>query len=202
MNPISRENQNGQEISGEKWMDATGFEDVIEVSNMGRIRSKVRIISFSDGKPPRTIGGKILAQQSDSCGYLRARISAYGTKATIKVHRIVASAFVKNEHEKPQVNHKDGNKQNNASSNLEWVTNSENQFHANESGLRSSPKGCASPRYKGDIYVFNSEGIHVATIKTRDEMRNMGFDYRLVSACVLGKRNEHKGHAFKRIGNS
>lgn len=201
MNPIPHENPNSQEINNEKWMDAPGFEDVIEVSNIGRIRSKVRIISFSDGKPPRNIGGKILAQQADSCGYLRARISVCSTKATIKVHRIVAAAFVENEHGKPQVNHKDGNKQNNASSNLEWATNSENQFHSNKAGLRSSPKGRASPRYKGDIYVFNSSWIHVATIKTREDMKAMGFDYRLASACVLGKRNEHKGHTFKRSVN-
>jgi len=54
---------------------------------------------------------------------------------TYALHRLIAKAFLENPENKEQVNHKDGNKLNNALSNLEWVTNKENQIHKFESGL-------------------------------------------------------------------
>lgn len=63
-------------------------------------------------------------------GYLRVDLfDEYGKRKHHKVHRLVAKAFIKNPDGKPQVNHKDGNKQNNSVTNLEWVTNRENVDH-------------------------------------------------------------------------
>lgn len=52
------------------------------------------------------------------------------------VHRIVGKAFIGNDQQKPQINHKDGQKDNNRIDNLEWVTEKENTAHAYETGLR------------------------------------------------------------------
>jgi hypothetical protein len=49
-----------------------------------------------------------------------------------KIHRLVAEAFIPNPDGKPQINHIDGNNQNNSISNLEWVTNEENAYKAKE----------------------------------------------------------------------
>lgn len=63
-------------------------------------------------------------------GYLKVDLHKDGKRTHKKVHRLVAEAFVPNPANKPQVNHKDGNKQNNSYTNLEWVTNQENVIHA------------------------------------------------------------------------
>lgn len=64
-----------------------------------------------------------------------------GSIKRMPAHRIIASAFIPNPQNKPQVNHKDGVSDNNCVSNLEWVTASENQNHALLIGLAKGRKG-------------------------------------------------------------
>ena len=54
------------------------------------------------------------------------------------VHRLVAQAYIPNPDNKPEVNHKDGNKENNYLNNLEWATSSENRYHGYKIGLHGS----------------------------------------------------------------
>lgn len=84
-------------------------------------------------------------------GYLRAVISGHDAY----IHRLVAEAFCDNPRGCSEVNHKDGNKQNNNASNLEWCTRSENNRHAFQTGLRDyaelsemAKKGNATRRKK------------------------------------------------------
>jgi hypothetical protein len=64
------------------------------------------------------------------------RVELYGVKRKIFfVHRLVAETYLPNPENKPQVNHMDGNKDNNMLCNLEWNTASENNMHAYEIGL-------------------------------------------------------------------
>ena len=62
-------------------------------------------------------------------GYRTVLIRDNGKERTVFVHRLVALAFVPNPQNKPQINHKDGNKLNNRPENLEWCTNAENAWH-------------------------------------------------------------------------
>lgn len=63
-------------------------------------------------------------------GYVLAHIVENGEKKWKLVHRLVATLFIPNPDQKPQVNHIDGDKTNNNVNNLEWVTNVENRQHA------------------------------------------------------------------------
>ena len=87
--------------------------------------------------------GKELKVYSDDEGYLRCSLSANGTAKLVLVHRLVASAFIPNPDNKPQVNHIDGNTANNNVTNLEWVTQTENMNHAKDHGLWD-PKKCGN----------------------------------------------------------
>lgn len=123
------------DLPGEIWKDISGYEGEYKVSNFGRVKSMRREMHYINryGKQTSTFTKeKILSPSqtgqgwSKNCGYLS--VSLYDKK--LAVHRLVAEAFIPNPDKKPQVNHKDGNKQNNTVSNLEWVSERENSLHS------------------------------------------------------------------------
>lgn len=79
---------------------------------------------------------KKLKPQNNGNGYLKVTLSIDGGQIQRYVHRLVAECFLLNK--SLQVNHKDGNKENNNIENLEWCTNSENQIHAHKTGLKKN----------------------------------------------------------------
>jgi NUMOD4 motif/HNH endonuclease len=99
----------------EIWKSIDGLN--YEVSNCGRVRNKetkrIRKLEVHDRK------------------YLRVKLN----KKAYKVHRLVGLLFIPNPDDKPELNHKDGNKLNNSVDNLEWVTPKENTKHALKTGL-------------------------------------------------------------------
>jgi hypothetical protein len=80
--------------------------------------------------------GRVLAVQKSNVGYFRVELWDNGRGKKHSIHRLLAEAFIPNPDNKPHVNHIDGDKANNALSNLEWVTQSENQKHAYKLGLQ------------------------------------------------------------------
>jgi len=105
------------------------------------------------------------------------------------IHRLVAEAFIPNPENKPQVNHIDGNKQNNFVTNLEWVTPKENTQHALAEKLLNPPIGerCGSSKYKEsqvlEVIKLLSEG------KPNCEVAKLtGIDDRAVSNIRNKKR--------------
>ena len=93
----------------EEWRDIKGYEGLYQVSNLGRVRS------FYNNK------GKILKGTPDKDGYLRVALYKNGPKK-YGIHQLVAKMFIPNPNNLPAINHKDENKQNNTTENLEWCT--------------------------------------------------------------------------------
>ena len=101
----------------EVWKDIEGYYGKYQVSSWGRVRNAET--------------GHVLKPYKNSNGYLKVGLSV-GKRTTDKhrINRLVAKAFIENPYNLPQVNHKDGNKENNSVTNLEWTTNEINLKHA------------------------------------------------------------------------
>lgn len=113
------------------------------MSSIGRIKRHERI-SFSDTRGwHRPIKMKILKLKPNRRGYIRVHLSIKNIKFQVSAHRLVALSFIPNPDNKPHINHKNGVKDDNRIENLEWVTCSENNFHAHRTGLapKKRPNG-------------------------------------------------------------
>ena len=121
-----------------EWKPIEGYEGLYEVSNLGNIKS----LNYN-----KTGEKRILKPCKTRIGYLQVHLYKNSKIYTKLVHRLVAETFIPNPENKPQVNHIDGNKQNNAISNLEWCTPKENQQHAWNTELHKPLKGEKNPMY-------------------------------------------------------
>lgn len=104
------EEENKESIITEEWRPVVGAEEDYIVSNLGNVAS----LNYNHTGECR------LLKQNLSRGYQRVAIVKNGKYLSVKVHRLVAEAFIPNPEGLPQVNHKDEDKTNNAVWNLEW----------------------------------------------------------------------------------
>ena len=89
----------------------------------------------SEGRVRNDETNKMKSMDATSDGYHKVDLYSNGKRTSVRVHRLVAEAFIPNPNELPQINHIDGNKENNNVKNLEWVNNSQNMIHAYRTGL-------------------------------------------------------------------
>lgn len=133
----------------EVWKPIPGLGDKYEVSNHGRVRTlpyRARFVHWRTGAECfRQTKEKILAQQIQNCGYPIVHLWHEDKRTALTVHRLVAAAFCEGFFLGANVNHKDGVKTNNHWSNLEWLTCSENHYHAVEKRLKLSAVPVVDP---------------------------------------------------------
>lgn len=111
----------------EIWKPVVGFEGYYEVSNLGRVRSVDRIITYSTGvKTPYK--GKVISSIVTQA-YLQVNLQVNQRRKMAYVHRLVAEAFIPNPDSKKHVDHINGDKLDNRVENLRWATPRENQYN-------------------------------------------------------------------------
>ena len=101
----------------EEWRDIKYYNGKYQISNKGRVRNNK---------------GKILKPLKRGKGYQGINLSMNGYQTFLYIHRLVAIHFIDNPENKPEVNHKDYNRQNNIVENLEWVTHRENSLYSRD----------------------------------------------------------------------
>ena len=106
----------------EVWKDIKGYEGIYQISSCGRVRS----LHYKKNK--------ILKLTQDKYGYYQINLCKNNKVKNLKVHRLVAEAFIDNPNNYPEVNHKDENKTNNKIDNLEWCTH----YYNNNYGTRNN----------------------------------------------------------------
>lgn len=146
----------------EIWKDVSGYEGFYQVSNLGRVRSLDRSIKQFYGH--RNIAGNIIKGHPNHQGYLLVNFCVKQKNKRHQVHRLVAKAFIPNPDSKPNVNHIDGNNQNNALSNLEWCTQKENIAHSFKIG-RSKMIG--KTHYRARLTPDNVRDIRISNLKAQ-----------------------------------
>lgn len=159
----------------EIWKDIDGTEGAYQISNIGRVRS------FHVSPV-----GKIRKPRLDKDGYLIIDLGRKGNQSTHKIHRLVASAFIPNPEGLPQVNHKNGRRDDPREENLEWATYSSNHLHAyrvlwRKSSLPSRP--VIAEKEGGEGFWFPS----IVDAERCGARRNGIYE------CLTGRQVHHHG---------
>jgi hypothetical protein len=122
----------------EIWKDIVGYEGLYQVSNMGRVKSLARYKrngTKKNGEPMMyLLNEEIKVLQIDKAGYQNVYLWKDNKMKFVKVHRLVAQAFIPNPNNYPLVMHMDNNPTNNLPSNLQWGTQKHNMQHASQCG--------------------------------------------------------------------
>jgi uncharacterized protein YerC len=142
----------------EIWRNIYFYTSLYKVSTFGRIIGPT---------------GKFLNGTVNKGGYRVICLKCFEFSKTKTLHRIIAEEFLSNPDNKPEINHKDGNKLNNSVDNLEWATRSENYLHAIRQNLRVPSSEIISLELKNSIWEMFENGA-----KHREIMEKYGISRR------------------------
>lgn len=162
----------------EEWRPVVGYEGRYEVSSLGRIR-RVKIIVPSMKKH----------------GYMQVSlVDGDGVRKSLRLHRIVAEAFLPNPEGKPQVNHKDEDPENNRADNLEWATAEENTNYGSRTARAAAKNGSKTPIIQIDPKTLEAVAEYPGQSAAA---RATGISLASINACLRGKQRRAGGYLWR-----
>jgi hypothetical protein len=180
----------------EIWKAIEGYEGLYEVSNLGRVRSFDRLI---ERPHPRNTSmtmtyrkkGRILKMKINPSGYLYVDLWKDKKPHTVVVHRLVATAFIPNLENLPEVNHIDEDKTNPVVTNLEWVTHSGNMRHGT-CGERMGRK-----HWKAIVQMTMDGKFAKRWDCAQHASEELGLQHSAIISVCRGKANSHGGFRWR-----
>lgn len=173
----------------EKWKDIQGYENLYQISNMGRIKSL-------------WFGKEKIMKQLIRNGYCYVDLCKDKIKKHYNIHRLVAQTFIPNPQNYPQVNHKDEVKTNNCISNLEWVTQKYNMNYGTRNERASKAisiahkgkkrtqehKNNIGKSHQKPIVQIDKSGLIVGVYDSVKEVSEvLGINRGNISNCLKGR---------------
>lgn len=186
----------------EQWENVPGYENLYSLSNYGRLKHLPYSL-YGLNKERVDIGEKIRKPNLMRTGYYAYELWKENKRKVYLLHRLLAIIFVPNPLMLPQINHIDGNKQNDNLSNLEWCTPRENTIHAiNVLGVanrRNYKYGKEHYRSKPVCAVNEFGEIIMQFDCMQDAYRQTGIRESGISSCVRGKQKTAGGFIWRTI---
>lgn len=175
------------DLDGEVWKWIPNYEGLYQISSFGRVKSfqnkQVKI-----NKPNLSVHG-----------YLQAALRKDNRYNYFLVSRLVATCFIPNPKNLPQVDHADAHKFNNHISNLEWVTGFENQRRAVITGAKPSGENSHKAKLTNEQVIYIRENHDGFLLKQLAEKFNVTET--TISEIQLGKTFKSTGGNVRKAKN-
>lgn len=169
----------------EIWKDVKGFEGKYKISNLGRVMS----LNYKNtGKTG------FIKPVKNKDGYLIVKIFS-DKRYTKSIHRLVGEAFI--EKPKLEINHLNGNKEDNSIDNLEWCTHAENERYSWKT-LGKKRNGENKREYRKAIIQYDLNNNYIKKWTCMSEAaRTLGIRISKISDCCRGTRNKTGGYKWR-----
>lgn len=160
--------------------DIPGFGRKYVASEEGKLFKRVKNDSF------------IPIREYNNKGYLVSTLWFEGTIKNVSIHRMIATTFISNPLNLPQVNHINGKKTDNRVPNLEWCTAKENVIHAHKIGIAFVPQGEKHGMSKlSKDKILLARNLRKEGLKLKEIGNIIGTSFRNVSLIVNHKAWKH-----------
>lgn len=156
---------------------------------MGNIKRLRRIVPYGDDRKA-VVDELIMTPSKDKEGYLVTKLRKDGDRKTLKVHRVVAMAFIPNPAGYPEINHKNRIVNDNRVGNLEWCTTEYNQAY--DGKLKRN-----GTKTRKIVRQYAKDGTFVKEWSSLTEIRDVaGYSMGAISLAIKEKRISH-GYFWK-----
>lgn len=182
----------------EVWKEFAGYEEIYMVSSCGRVLSKLRTVrnrSSIKTVQPRLLNPHISRRNRNYC-VSELKLWKGSVGKTFTLHKMVATMFIPNPNGYKEIDHIDGNPQNNNISNLKWCTHSQNVNNPITRKRNSLAKTGIVNTKKSVPVVQLLDGRLIETFPSISEAERNGFQHSKICLCCSHKREKHKGYQW------